>query len=119
MTSPSISANREWSLGAVLAEREVDSRTAVLVVRADAGPVAALELRRRLLGLAMSGHTTVIAAMDSADSVTDAVLAALMQGRRKLTSRGGRLVVTADDASLRLRLARLGFEADGMLESIP
>ena len=112
-------APRDWSLGAVLAEREVDAQTSVLVVRADAGPAAALELRRRLLGLVMSGHTTVIVDLNGADRVTDAILAALMQGRRKLkASRGGRLVVTADDPSLRNVLERLGFELDGLVEAI-
>lgn len=109
---------RGWSLGAVLAEREVDPQTSVLVVRADAGPAAALELRRRLLGLVMSGHTTVLVDLNGADHVTDAVLAALMQGRRKLNAaRGGRLVVAADDPSLRNVLERLGFELDGLLET--
>ena len=57
---------RDWSLGAVLAEREV----------------------------------------------------ALMQGRRRLNaSRGGRLVVAADDPSLRDVLEHLGLELDGLLET--
>jgi len=112
-------APRDWSLGAVLAEREVDAQTSVLVVRADAGPAAALELRRRLLGLVRSGHTTVLVDLKGAHSVTDAILAALMQGRRKLNaSRGGRLVVAADDPSLRNVLERLGFELDGLVEAI-
>ena len=92
--------------------------TSVLVVRADAGPAAALELRRRLLGLVMSGHTTVLVDLTGADRVTDAILAALMQGRRRLNAaRGGRLVVAADDPSLRNVLERLGFELDGLLET--
>jgi len=118
MTPSRTRARPDWSLGAVLAEREVDPRTCVLVVRADAGPPAALELRRRLLGLALSGHTTLIVDLDGATGVTDAVLAALMQGRRKLAGRGGRLVVAADDPSLRTTLGRLGFEFDGLLEPI-
>ena len=88
---------RDWTLGAVLAEREVDPQTSVLV---------------------MSGHTTVIVDLNGADHATDAVLAALMQGRRKLnTARRGRLVVAADDPSLRNVLERLGFELDGVLET--
>lgn len=108
---------REWSLGAVLAEREVDPRTSVLVVRADAGAVAAMELRRRLIGLSVPGDTTVIVDLNGADHVTDAVLAALMQGRRTLVARGGRLVLAASDASLQKALERLGFDLDGALET--
>lgn len=97
MTTSRSHRPREWSLGAVLAEREVDPQTSVLVV---------------------SGHTTVIVDLNGADRVTDAILAALMQGRRKLNgARGGRLVVAADDPSLRNVLERLGFELDGVLET--
>jgi anti-anti-sigma regulatory factor len=102
----------------VLAEREVDPRTFLLVVRADAGPAAALGLRRRLLGLLLSGHTTLIVDLDGATHATDAVLAALMQAQRKLASRGGRLVVTASDPQMERALLRLGFEPDGLLETV-
>lgn len=49
------SVARHWSLGAVLAERTIDPRTYLLVVRTDAGLAAALDLRRRLLGLQLVG----------------------------------------------------------------
>ena len=51
---------REWSLGAVLAEREVDERTWLMAVRADAGLGASLALGRRLLGLRLAGYTTIV-----------------------------------------------------------
>lgn len=56
--APSDSA---WSLGAVLAERAVDERTHLLVIRADVGLPAALALGRRLLGLRLAGYTTLTA----------------------------------------------------------
>jgi anti-anti-sigma regulatory factor len=111
-TAFSPAPERGWSLGPVLAEREVDPRTYVLVVRPDAGPAAALELRRRLLGLMLAGHTTLLVDLDGAERATDAVLSALMQARRKLAARDGRLIVAASQPTLRTALAGLGFELD-------
>jgi hypothetical protein len=117
MTMASAHPKRPWSLGAVLAEREVDPQTAVLVVRPDAGHAASLHLRRRLLGLLMSGHTTVVVDLDGGPRMTDAVLAALMHGRRRLAARDARLVVATSDPGMRARLAHLGFETDGAVEA--
>ena len=70
---------REWSLGPVLAEREVHQHTWLMAVRADAGLGASLPLVRRLLGLRLAGYTTIVVDLGDADRVTDAVVAALMQ----------------------------------------
>jgi len=108
-------STREWSLGAVLAEREIDERTYVLVVRADAGLGASLALARRLLGLRLAGITTIVVDLGEADHVTDAVLAALMRCRRKLVDRDGRLVVSAERPTVRQALVRSGLEvAEGV-----
>jgi anti-anti-sigma regulatory factor len=107
---------REWSLGAVLAEREIDERTFVLVVRADAGLGASLALGRRLLGLRLAGITTIVVDLGEADHVTDAVLAALMRCGRKLAERDGRLVVSAEHPTVRRALERSGLELAEILD---
>jgi anti-anti-sigma regulatory factor len=107
----------EWSIGAVLAERLIDPRTYLLVVRANAGVAAALELRRRLLGLRLAGHTTVLVDLEGAYSASDAILAALMQARRQLASRDGRLVVASENAAVRAAAERAGLEVVDGLEN--
>jgi anti-anti-sigma regulatory factor len=92
------------------AEREIDDRTRLLVVRADAGLGASLALGRRLLGLRLAGVTTIVVDLGEADHVTDAMLAALMRCRRKLAARDGRLVVSAERPTVRQALERTGLE---------
>jgi len=104
---------REWSLGPVLAEREVDQHTWLMAVRADAGLGASLSLVRRLLGLRLAGYTTIVVDLGDADRVTDAVVAALMQCRRKLTVCDGVLVVAAQRPDVQRALARAGLELAG------
>ena len=107
---------QEWSLGAVLAEREVDQRTWLMAIRADAGLGASLALGRRLLGLRLAGYTTILVDLGDADRVTDAVVAALMQCRRKLAARDGRLVVAAGRPPVQRALAHAGLELAGDFE---
>lgn len=107
---------REWSPGPVLAEREVDQHTWLMAVRADAGLGASLSLARRLLGLRLAGYTTIVIDLGDADRVTDAVVAALMQCRRKLTVRDGLLVVAAQRPDVQRALARAGLELAGEFE---
>ena len=95
---------REWSLGPVLAEREVDQHTWLMAVRADAGLGASLSLVRRLLGLRLAGYTTI---------VVDLGVAALMQCRRKMTVCDGVLVVAAQRPDVQRALARAGLELAG------
>ena len=99
-----------WSLGAVLAEREVDSRTWFVVIRADAGLGAALALGRRLVGLRLAGYTTIVVDLRNGEHVAGAVLAVLLQSRRKLELRDARLVVIAESPGVRSTLARAGLE---------
>lgn len=103
-------STRKWSLGAVLAEREIDERTWLMAIRADAGPSASLALSRRMLGLRLAGFTTIIVHLGDADRVTDAVVAALMRCRRKVALRDGRLVVAAERPAVQRALARAGLE---------
>ena len=98
------------SLGAVLAEREVDERTYLVVVRADVSLGPALALARRLLGLRRAGFTTVIVQLPDSARVADVLLAALMRCRRELDARQGRMVVATANSSLRATLARAGLE---------
>jgi anti-anti-sigma regulatory factor len=105
----------DWSLGAVLAEREIDEHTWLVVIRADVGLGASLAFARRLLGLRLAGFTTIVVDVGDTDHVTDVLVAALMRCRRKLAARDGRLVVAADHAAVRRALARAGLEvADGL-----
>ena len=101
---------REWSLGAVLAEREIDERTWLMAVRADAGLGTSLELSRRLMGLRLAGFTTIIVDLGDADRVTNAVVAALMRCRRKLAVRDGRMVVAAARPAVQQALICSGLE---------
>ena len=108
---------REWSLGAVLAERRVDLRTYLLVVRADASLAASVDLRRRLLELRMAGHSTVLVDLEGARHVSGPIVAALMQAARQFAAREGRLVVASEDAAIRAALVRAGLEAIDDLEN--
>lgn len=99
-----------WSLGAVLAEREVDDRTWLAVVRADAGLGAALALGRRLLGLRLAGYTTIVVDLGNGEHVTGAMLAVLLKTHRKLEQRDGCLAVVAESPAARSMLARAGLE---------
>jgi anti-anti-sigma regulatory factor len=110
MSIGSDSPARDWSLGAVLAERSVDSSTYLLVVRADAGLAASVDLRRRLLRLRLAGKTTVLVDLEGAERVSAPMLSALMQTARQLAARDGRLVVVSEHLSIRAALARAGFE---------
>jgi hypothetical protein len=112
-TSP---LTRDWSIGAVLAERPIDPHSYLLVVRADAGFAASLDLRRRLIGLGLAGHTTVLVDVEGAGRVSDAMVAALMQAGRRLALRDGRLVVTSEHAAVRASLERAGLELVDALE---
>jgi hypothetical protein len=107
---------RKWSLGAVLAEREIDKQTWLVAVRADAGLGASLALSRRMLGLRLAGFTTIVVDLGDADRVTDAVVAALMRCRRKLALRDGRLVVAAGCLDVQRALVRAGLEVADDLE---
>jgi anti-anti-sigma regulatory factor len=100
----------DWSLGAVLAEREVDEHTLVVLIRADIGLAVCLALERRLLGMRLAGFTTIVVDVGTGDRVTDPVIATLMSCRRKLAPRDGRLVVAAGDPRVRRRLERAGLE---------
>ena len=103
-----------WSLGAVLAEREIDKRTWLVVIRADAGLGAALALGRRLLGLRLAGYTTIVVDLRNGEHVAGAVLAVLLQSRRKLDQRDGRLVVSAENPGARSMLARAGLAVEAL-----
>jgi len=100
----------DWSLGAVLAEREIDERAWLVVVHADIGLGASLAFGRRLLGLRLAGFTTIVVDLGDSDHVTDALVAALMRCRRKLAARDGRLVVATERPSVRRALVRAGLE---------
>jgi phosphoenolpyruvate synthase/pyruvate phosphate dikinase len=107
---------RDWSVGAVLAERPIDPHSYLLVVRPDAGFAASLDLRRRLIGLRRAGHTTMLVDVEGAGPVSDAMLAALIQARRRLAVSHGRLVVTSEHAEVRADLERAGLEPLDALE---
>jgi anti-anti-sigma regulatory factor len=107
---------REWSLGAVLAVREVDEYTCLVLIRADVaiGPSRALE--RRLLGLRLAGFTTIVVDVGEAGHVTDALVATLMRCRQNLGARDGRLIVAAGRPAVQRALARAGLEVADDLE---
>jgi anti-anti-sigma regulatory factor len=69
-----------------------------------------------MLGLRLAGFTTIVVDLGDADHVADAVVAALMQCRRKLAMRDGRLVVAAGRPAVRRALARAGLEVADDLE---
>lgn len=106
----------EWSLGAVLAVREVDEHTCLVLIRADVaiGPSRALE--RRLLGLRLAGFTTIVVDVGDASHVTDALVAALMRCKRNLDARDGRLVLAAGRPAVQRALGRAGLEVADDLE---
>jgi len=108
---------REWSLGAVLAERRVDKRTYLLVIRADAGLTASVDLLRRLLELRMAGHSTVLVDLEGARNVSGPIVATLMQAARQFVARKGRLVVASEEAAIRAALVRAGLETIDGLEN--
>ena len=99
-----------WSLGAVLAEREVDQRTWLVIVRANAGLGAALAMGRRLTELRLAGYTTIVVDLQNGEHITGAILAVLLQTRRKLELRDGCLAAAAESAAARGALARAGLE---------
>src|SRR5687768_7850225 len=103
-------STRGWSVEAVLAEREIDKRTIVVEVHADAGLGASLALSRRLLGLRIAGFSTMIVAIGDANRVTDPVVATVMRCRRKLGVREGRLVAAAGQVAGQRTLAVAGLE---------
>lgn len=118
MMSASPAPGREWSLGAVLAERRIDPRTYVLIVRADAGLAASVDLRRRLLELRLAGHTTVLVDVEAGGGhLSGPMVAALMQAGRQFEAREGRLVVASEQTAVRAALARAGFEPVAGLEN--
>jgi hypothetical protein len=84
-------STEDWSLGAVLAEREIDERTCLLLIRADVALGPSLAFERRVLGLRLVGFTTI--AVDVGDgghvisgllSVTD--VSRLLEVQRLLLS---------------------------------
>jgi anti-anti-sigma regulatory factor len=99
-----------WSLGAVLAEREVDDRTYLVVVRADAGLAAALALGGRLLRLHLAGYSTIVVDLQNGEHVTGPVLAVLLRSRRKLALRDAFLTVVAESPEVRQAIERVGLE---------
>ena len=101
---------RAWSLGAVLAERELDEHTWLVLIRADVAIGPSFAFERRLLGLLLAGFTTIVVDVGDARHVTDAIVAALMRCRRKLAARDGRLVLAAERPAVRRALARVGLE---------
>jgi anti-anti-sigma regulatory factor len=103
-------SGRDWSLGAVLAERSVDPLTYLLVVRADVGLGASVDLRRRLLRLRLAGYTTVLVDLEGSGHVSAPLVAALMQARRQLAARGGLLVVASEHAAMHQALERAGLD---------
>ena len=113
----SAAPTQEWSLGAVLAERRIDPRTYLLVVRSDAGLAASVDLRRRLLELRMAGHSTVLVDLEGAGHLSGPIVAALMQAARQFAARDGRLVVASEEASIRAALVRAGLETIDGLEN--
>jgi anti-anti-sigma regulatory factor len=113
--SASPASGRDWSLGAVLAERRIDSLTYLLIVRADLGLAASMDLRRRLLELRLAGHSTVLVDLEAGGHVSGPMMAALMQAAHQFAAREGRLVVASEQAAVRAALQRAGFDpVDGL-----
>ena len=109
-------STEDWSLGAVLAECEIDERTCLLRIRADVALGPSLAFERRVLGLRLVGFTTIVVDVGDGGHVTDVILAALMRCRRKLAARDGRLVVMAARPAVRRALVRAGLEVAEDLE---
>ena len=80
------------------------------VIRADVGLGAALALGRRLLELRLAGYTTIVVDLRNGEHVAGAVLAVLLQSRRKLALREGRLAVVAESPGVRSTVAQAGLE---------
>jgi hypothetical protein len=99
-----------WSLGAVLAESEVDERTYLLVLRPEVGRGAVLAVGWKILGLCLAGYTTIVAELAAGERVSGPLLAVLVNCGRKLERRNGRLVVSAAQQSALETLARAGLE---------
>lgn len=108
--------NRDWSLGAVLAELEIDEHTCLVQIRADVALGSSLMLERRLLALRLAGFTTMIVDVGDAAHVTDAIVASLMRCRTKLAIRGCRLTVAAERPAVRRVLARVGLDVAELVE---
>jgi hypothetical protein len=102
--------DRAWSLGAVLAESEVDDSVCLLIVRPDVSLGAALALGRRVLGLRLAGYTTIVIELAAGRQVAPALVAVLLNTSRKIERRDGRLVIATEDPAVRLSLARAGLE---------
>jgi len=104
-----------WSLGAVLAEREMDEDTILLLCRADAGITATLALRWRLTQLALGGYRTLIVDLGDAHEVGDTTIAVLVGTRRIVEQHGAQLVVAAEQPSVEEVITRAGLELAGPL----
>ena len=105
-----VAGTREWSLGAVLAEADVDRLTRLLVVRPAPSPSACRELERRLLEYRLSGRTSMIVVIAAGDRLSGALIAALARAERRIGSRNGRLTVTAEGDESRRALECAGLE---------
>jgi hypothetical protein len=101
---------RDWTLGAVVAEQQVDERTHLLVVRPDASVTACRELERKLIGLRLAGNTTLIVNLLAGGDPCGAMMTTLLRGHRRISSRNGRLLITVEDADVGRRLELAGIE---------
>jgi hypothetical protein len=101
---------RDWTLGAVVAEQQVDERTHLLVVRPHASITACRDLERRLLGLFLAGNTTLIVNLLAGSDPSGAMRTTLLRSHRKISHRNGRLLVTVEDPNLGRRLEAAGLD---------